>query len=326
MAVDAIAALDRPRGAAVQRAVMLALLPAIGVKTIVFGIGVPVQLLISVLFATIAHAGCAWWRQLPPGDPARQASPILSALLFALCLPPLAPWWIAALGASLAIALGKHALGDGRAHVFNPAMLGFVAMLFAFPAELNAWPAPRLDALTDSASMLSAIFFDASARDALAQATPLTARAAWLAQGHTLAEFTSGGLIFGASVALAFLAGGAWLWRRGVIAWQAPVGLLTGLCAPAMIAWLADASRHASPLHHAIEGGAMMAAWFVVTDPGNGVRGPRVRFALGVIVGAMTWWLRERGALADGVAVAVLLANALAPGVARIASTPARAT
>jgi electron transport complex protein RnfD len=54
-------------------------------------------------------------------------------VLLALCLPPLAPWWLVVSGVAFAILLAKHLFGGLGANPFNPAMVGYAVLLVSFP-------------------------------------------------------------------------------------------------------------------------------------------------------------------------------------------------
>ena len=60
-------------------------------------------------------------------------SAILTALLFAIMLPPSIPSWMAALGSFTAIFLGKETFGGLGSSLFNPAVVGFVFLRVCFP-------------------------------------------------------------------------------------------------------------------------------------------------------------------------------------------------
>ena len=72
-------------------------------------------------------------------------SAIITAMLLALCLPPLAPWWLVVSGTAFAILLAKHAFGGLGANPFNPAMVGYAVLLVSFPARLLQWLPPELE-------------------------------------------------------------------------------------------------------------------------------------------------------------------------------------
>ncbi len=78
---------------------------------------------------------------------------------------------------------------------------------------------------------------------------------------------------------------------------------------------LYDAEVHASPLFHLFSGGTMLAAFFVVTDPvtASGTPGGRIIYA--GLIGVLIYLIRAFGAYPDGIAFAVLIANAFVPAI-----------
>jgi Na+-translocating ferredoxin:NAD+ oxidoreductase subunit D len=98
-----------------------------------------------------------------------------------------------------------------------------------------------------------------------------------------------------------------------VISWQVPVAMLgtLALIGGALHAWEPD--HFASPLQHALTGGAMLCAFFIATDPVSGCTTPRGRLYFGAGVALLLIVIRQWGAYPDGVAFAVLLMNCAAP-------------
>ena len=66
----------------------------------------------------------------------------MTAALLAVAVPPLLPWWLMALGTAIAVLLGKHVFGGLGSNPFNPAMVGYAALLVSFPLEMTRWPVP----------------------------------------------------------------------------------------------------------------------------------------------------------------------------------------
>lgn len=296
--------------------VLLALLPAMLVHSLYFGVGLWLQLLLAITFALLIEAAALRLRGVPLRPFLTDGSAPLTAALFALCLPPLAPWWVAALGMLAAIGLAKHAYGGLGHNLFNPAMVGYAVVLICFPRELAGWITPGS---ADLNTTLRAVFDLAPTLDALAQPTPLDSQRNALGQGLSLGEAQRGAAFLGASaypslpLALAYAAGGAFLLWRGHVRWPLPLAFLAGIALTALPFWLYDGDRHASPLSHLLQGGVLMAAFFIVTDPVSGCTSPRGRVIFGLAAGALTVLIRLFGAYPDGIAFAVLLMNAAAP-------------
>lgn len=294
--------------------VLLALLPAAAVHQLWFGWGIWLQIALAAGFAWLIEAAALALRRQPLRPFVGDLSAPLCGTLFAFCVPPDAPWWIALIGMLAAIGLAKHAYGGLGGNLFNPAMVGYAVVLVCFPAELARWPAPGA---LDLSGTLNRVFEIAAPLDAVARPTPLDAARSGLLAGQTLSELqtaSDAGRAYPTwSLALAFAAGGALLiWRR-IIRWQQPGALLLGCLLLAAPFWIYDPEGFLSPLQHLVQGGMMMAAFFIITDPVSGCSTPRGQWAFGLGVAALALLIRQFGHYPDGIAFAVLLMNAAAP-------------
>ena len=146
--------------------VCIALVPGIAAYTWLIGPAILVQLVIASLAALLAEALMLKVRGKPLALFLSDGSAIVTAWLIALAFPPLAPWWLVALGTAFAIVVAKHLYGGLGQNPFNPAMVAFAVCIVAFPALMSQWPsvglqmslgeqmniilglAPRVDALT----------------------------------------------------------------------------------------------------------------------------------------------------------------------------------
>lgn len=291
--------------------VLLALLPGVALSTAWHGPGVLLQAILACAFAVLLEAAMLRLRGRPLRPFLGDLSAPLTAVLFALCLPPWAPWWIAAVGMVAAIVFAKHLYGGLGYNLFNPAMVGYALVLVAFTRELSGWP--PLDVPIPPGALLDGVFGGGVPWDAMAQATPLDTLRDQLGQGRTVAEAQAGDDGRSAWLALAWTLGGLWLLQQRVIHWHVPVGVLAGVLAVSLPLWLYDTGRHASPWFHLTHGALALGAFFIATDPVSGAATPRGRLLFGAGVGAMTVLVRTFGAYPDGVAFGVLLMNACAP-------------
>jgi len=78
-------------------------------------------------------------------------------------------------------------------------------------------------------------------------------------------------------------------------------------------ACLAAPERFAGPQFHLLTGGAMIGAFFIVTDPVSGATTPRGKLIFAAGVALITWIIRVFGAYPDGIAFATLLMNMCVP-------------
>ncbi len=309
----------------IMRQVVCALVPALFVYVYIFGFGVLVQLALAITtaiaceVAVLKMRGFAWRETL--GD----SSVIVLACLLALALPPYAPWPIVVLGTAVAVLLGKHAFGGLGHNIFNPAMVGYVFVLLCFPFALSVWPqAAQLAHYPGPVDSLAVVLWQAPVLDGMSGATVLDhvkTEAALLRMMSEIETDSVFGVVAGPGwewINLAYLLGGiGLLWRR-VITWRLPVAYLAGLALAALAAHIADPELHRGAMFHLFAGGAMLAAFFIVTDPVSSATTPRGMLIFGAGAGVLTLVMREWGTYPDGVAFAVVTMNAFSPLIDRL--------
>ena len=309
----------------VMRQVLYALLPGIAAQAWFFGPGVVIQILLASTFAVALEAAALRLRGKPVRLFLGDYSALVSAVLFALCLPPLAPWWIALVGMVFAIVIAKHLFGGLGNNLFNPAMVAYVAVLVSFPQAMTAW-LPAADAAGAGFSFIDSLLAILQAHppgglswDAVTGATVLDAIRNAGSTGQSIDAVRETG-VFGVVagrgwewVALAYGLGGAWLVAQRVITWHVPAAVLTGALAVSALAWMADPGSNPSPVVDLFAGALLIGAFFIATDPVSGCASPRGRLVFGLGVGILTVVIRRWGGYPDGVAFAVLLMNMAAP-------------
>ena len=288
--------------AKIMRDVVIALMPALVVSTVVFGWDVLRVVALSV-------ASCVVFEYLIQKFLFRGPltisnwSAVVTGVLLAFNLPASIPWWIVVIGAFVAIAVAKMTFGGLGKNPFNPALVGRVFLLIAYPVQMTTFPLP-----------VNGSF------DALSGATPLAAvkhgaAADVLGTQELLLGNMPGSL--GEVAALALLAGFVYLLWRRVITWHIPVTVLVTMVLFAFVVALARGESGAAlwqfPLFHVLAGGAMLGAIFMATDYSTSpmtVRGG-VIFAVGI--GLITMLLRLWGAYPEGMSFAILIMNSCVP-------------
>lgn len=297
--------------------VLLALTPGIVISVYLFGSGLLIQLSIATVVAYLTEIVCLLCRKKPAPFFACDLSAIVTAWLLAVSIPPLSPWWLTALATLFAITFGKHAYGGLGQNPFNPAMVGYVFMLIAFPSWMTHW----LSATHPHPSFLSYLrwIFTSSglSLDAVTSASVLDYLRTQLYDNQTITQalaHSSGqfGLFAGRgydNVALGYCGGGLWLAYRRIIPWRLPCSFLGALALLATFFWLVDRTRYMPPLYHLFAGASMLGAWFIITDPVSGSTTPRGQLIFGVSTAVLTYCIRVFGGYPDGLAFAVLLMN-----------------
>lgn len=314
----------------VMRQVLYALIPAIATYVWFFGIGILVQMAIA---CTAALAFEAWMLRLR-GKPLQpfisDGSALVTAVLYCLCLPPVMPWWSAIVGLFFAIVVAKHLYGGLGHNLFNPALVGYVVILVAFPKEASTWLLPSglgqdTMGVVDTLSMIfTGMIPDSVNWDSVSGATPLDLIKTGTGQNIMVQEIRLDPVFgdFGGHgwewVANFYVLGGIYLLYRRVISWQVPVGVLASVFLFSLGFYFLDPNSSPSALQQVFSGGLLLGAFFIATDPVSGCTTPRGRLLFGLGVGLITIIIRRWGTYPDGVAFAVLLMNTGVPLLDRI--------
>ena len=140
--------------ARIMRDVVIALMPALAVSSVVFGVDV-------LRVTALSVAACVLFEYLIQKFLVRGASTIgnwsavVTGVLLAFNLPASIPWWIVLIGAFVAIAIAKMTFGGLGKNPFNPALVGRVFLLIAYPVQMTSFPVPvngSFDALSGAVS------------------------------------------------------------------------------------------------------------------------------------------------------------------------------
>lgn len=314
---------------AIMLHVLVALVPAAIAHVWYFGPGFIFNLIIASVFCVGSEALMMHLRDRNPETALADFSVLVTAALLAFALPSLTPWWVTATASIFAVVVAKHLYGGLGFNIFNPAMVGYVVILVAFPMEMNLWVAPRMgDIDYIDLSLMQTITYtltgslpEALTFDAISRATPLDAMQSGLRAARTYAEIRINPLMgdfggrgwewIGNFVAI----GGFWLLVKKIIRWQIPTGVFVGLLGPATIMYLVDPGTNAGPGFHLFSGATILCAFFIATDPVSAATSPKGRFVYGVGIGLLIFCIRKWGSYADGVAFAVLLMNMATPAI-----------
>ncbi|MBR5334603.1 MAG: RnfABCDGE type electron transport complex subunit D [Alistipes sp.] len=287
-----------------MRDVLIALVPAFVVSGIVYGLD-------AFRVTAIAVASCVVVEFLIQKflfggkQTVSNLSAVVTGVLLAFNLPADIAWWIVVIGAVVAIGVAKMTFGGLGRNPFNPALVGRVFLLIAYPVQMTSFPKPiHTDYI-----------------DAFAGATPLAAlKSKAIAAGDANLLDMFAGMMpgsMGEIAAAALLAGGIYMIWRKVITWHIPVAVLGSMAVFAFVVALVQggvsALLYELPAFHLLAGGAMLGAIFMATDYVTSPMTPKGMIIYGIGIGVITMVIRLWGAYPEGMSFAILLMNAVAP-------------
>ncbi|MHC4083465.1 MAG: RnfABCDGE type electron transport complex subunit D [Planctomycetota bacterium] len=303
--------------------VLLGLMPVVFAAIYFFGLS-------AVCVITAATAGCVATELLlerarPRGASLADGSAVLTGVILGLCLPPGIALWMAFVGGTVAIGLGKVVFGGLGQNLFNPALVGRAFLQAAFPTAITTWneSGAITEFFTVRASNFALPFMQAPPPpvDAVTTATPLGLmkfEGVFEPVRNLMLGNTAGSL--GETCALLIIICGAILALRRVFDWRIPVSILGTVALFSGIMWAIDAEAYPSPGFMLCSGGLLFGAVYMATDPVTSPLAPRGAWIFGIGVGALVVLIRLWGGLPEGVMYAILLMNAATPLIDRISA------
>ncbi len=283
--------------------VLIALLPAFVVSVWVFGLN-------ALWVTALAVASCVVFEYLIQKFLLKGAcsignlSAVVTGVLLAFNLPSTIPLWLVVLGSFVAIAIGKMTFGGLGKNPFNPALVGRVFLLIAYPVQMTTFPLVGVDA-TSGATPLAFV------KEALKSGSSVSDILPSISHQNLAYGLTSGSL--GEVAAIALLIGFVYLLVRKVITWHIPVAVLGTMALFTAILWGIDPESYMSPLFHLLAGGAMLGAIFMATDYVTSPMTTKGMLIYGFGIGVITVLIRVWGAYPEGMSFAILIMNAVVP-------------
>ena len=282
--------------------VLLALLPALVVSILAYGW----QALIVTAFSVACCVLVEWAVQkfmLKGPSTLGDMSAIVTGVLLGFNLPANIPLGLVAVGAVVAVGIGKMTFGGLGKNPFNPALVGRVFLLVAFPVAMTSFP--------EAVGAVSGATPLAMAKEALKAGVPV----AEVMQSVDLSAMSLGmrsGSLGEISV-VALLLGFVWLLVRRVISWHIPVCVLGTMALFSGIMWLISPAEYMSPLFHLLSGGAVLGAVFMATDYVTSPMTKKGMVIYAVGIGAITMLIRLWGPYPEGMSFAILIMNSVVP-------------
>ncbi len=311
--------------------VILALLPLLIFSFIiyrldalkVFGISIPTMLLAEWVFVMIKgkmpYDGMKHSFQekflyaIKSYTPLNALAPLVSALIYGMCLPASTSWYGVFIGALCGIVFAKLVFGGTGHNIFNPAAVGMLITRLSFSSSMTYSPiywtegtSPIID-ITTGGTVLSGI--SSGGYSSIADISLLD-----LFLGKTQGAM-------GEVCKVLILVGLLYLLLRQAIDWRITftyIGTFTALMAIASIAIASGGLVDNFNAWHFIgfeflSGGMLFGATFMLTDPVTSPVTKPGRYMYALIAGCLTVIIRLFSSSPEGVGYSILLANLLTP-------------
>jgi len=309
----------------VMRTVVYSLLPAVLGSVYFFGWVSLAIVLVSVVTCVLTE-----WLFIRGKNGKVTEAVFVTAVLYALTLPPTLPFYMVIIGAVFGITFGKMAFGGFGNNPFNPALVGRGFVYITFPIQMtNVWlPAANF---SDFPGGFVAWKFSALS-DGLSAITSATPLSAFRAGATTLPDYGQlllgningtfqnlgettriGGGSIGETSAVLLMIGGLYIVFKKIANWKLVVSFFgTFIIFQSLLHILAPA-KVPHPLFGLFAGGVVLAGFFMVTDPVSASRTEIGRWIYGAMIAILTIIIRAFSLFAGGVMFAILLANMFSP-------------
>ena len=291
--------------------VIIALIPALLVSFLYFGIGSAIVCATSVVACVFFEWAINKYMLKSNRLTVCDGSAILTGLLLGFNLPSNLPVWIIIIGALVSIGVAKMTFGGLGCNIFNPALVGRCFLLISFPAQMTSWPkvgqlGSYLDAETGATPlsvMKTAIKSgDASVLNELPDSLHLLLGNNAMGGAGTIGEVC----------ALALLVGLAYMLWKKIITWHIPVSIIATVFVFSGLLHIAN-PIYANPVAVILSGGLMLGAIFMATDYVTSPMTLKGQLIYGIAIGILTVVIRNWGSYPEGMSFAILIMNAFTP-------------
>ena len=291
--------------------VIIALVPALLVSFLYFGIGSAIVCATSVVACVVFEWAITKYI-LKKQPTVTDGSAILTGLLLGFNLPSNLPIWIILIGALVAIGIGKMTFGGLGCNPFNPALVGRCFLLVSFPAQMTSWPVPGqllkyTDAVTGATPL--ALMKEAIKTGNVDKLNELPDSLAMLLGDP--ANGLGAGTI-GEVCALALIIGFIFMLWKKIITWHIPISIIGTVFVLSGLLWLCGGS-YPNPIAELLSGGLMLGAIFMATDYVTSPMCAKGQVIYGVCIGLLTVVIRYWGSYPEGMSFAILIMNAFTP-------------
>jgi len=294
------------RKQAIMRRVLIAAVPCMAGSVYFFGWRSLAVVAVSCLFGFLTEYLFCRSR----GEPVSEAV-FVSAVIFALVIPPNVPWHVLIFGIVFAIAFGKEVFGGFGRNVFNPAMTGRCFVYVCFPVALTSrWALPAQGPWGALKQWTTAV-----TPDAITAATPMTLAKFGEAPPPEVVDLLIGRMSgsMGVTSALLILVGGLYLYYTKTANRSVIVTHIVTYALLYQALHMLGVRNFYDGLTAILSAGFLFGAFFIITDPVSSPSTQPARIIYAVLVAVLAIIIRNFSVFNAGYMFSVLIANMFVP-------------
>lgn len=285
--------------------VVLALVPAIVMATVYFGIGALLRVVLGGVFCWASEY--LYDKIMKKKDTTGDCSFAVTGVILALNLPANFPIWMEAIGCVVAIVIVKCLYGGLGKNIANPAIVGRIVLLLSFTSYMTSWP-------------LTTFQKAAAGVDAVTGATPLGELSDGAAVLPSLTDMLIGNIggAMGETCTIAILIGGVFLIWKKIISPIIPLTYIGTVFVFSLIyyACVGGAGQYGAlgmAVFEVLAGGVCFGAFFCATDYVTSPIMDRGKYIYAVGCGLFTMIIRLFASYPEGASFAILFMNVMTP-------------
>ena len=285
--------------------VVLALVPAIVMATVYFGIGALLRVVLGGVFCWASEY--LYDKVMKKKDTTGDCSFAVTGVILALNLPANFPIWMEAIGCVVAIVIVKCLYGGLGKNIANPAIVGRIVLLLSFTSYMTSWP-------------LTTFQKAAAGVDAVTGATPLGELSDGAAVLPSLTDMLIGNIggAMGETCTIAILLGGAFLIWKKIISPIIPMTYIGTVFVFSLIyyACVGGAGQYGAlgmAVFEVLAGGVCFGAFFCATDYVTSPIMDRGKYIYAIGCGLFTMIIRLFASYPEGASFAILFMNVMTP-------------
>ncbi len=285
--------------------VVLALVPAIVMATVYFGIGALLRVVLGGVFCWASEY--LYNKVMKKKDTTGDCSFAVTGVILALNLPANFPIWMEAIGCVVAIVIVKCLYGGLGKNIANPAIVGRIVLLLSFTSYMTSWP-------------LTTFQRAAAGVDAVTGATPLGQLSDGAAVLPSLTDMLLGNIggAMGETCTVAILIGGVFLIWKKIISPIIPLTYIGTVFVFSLIyyACVGGAGQYGAlgmAVFEVLAGGVCFGAFFCATDYVTSPIMDRGKYIYAIGCGLFTMIIRLFASYPEGASFAILFMNVMTP-------------